>query len=137
MTKEECYKILNVKPDATAEQIKISYKKLIKKYHPDTYKGDKNFATEKTMQVVSAFKFLNKNNVSKPIRKQNNNQNKKQTIKTKPQKAETVKPQNEKIINKKNITKPKFPIKAIEGDVIVIVVLSIILIVLLVIFANL
>lgn len=58
MTIEESYKILGLKPDATESDVRAAYKRQIKKYHPDTYKGDKNVANEKTMQINQAYRIL-------------------------------------------------------------------------------
>ena len=56
MTIEESYKVLKLKPGATENEIRSAYKAQIKKYHPDTFKGDKNVATEKTMQINQAYR---------------------------------------------------------------------------------
>ena len=48
------YKILDVKKDATQEEIKISYKNLMKKYHPDLYQGDKTYAEKKAKEINGA-----------------------------------------------------------------------------------
>lgn len=58
MTIEESYKVLKLKPGATENEIRSAYKTQIKKYHPDTFKGDKNVATEKTMQINQAYRIL-------------------------------------------------------------------------------
>ena len=52
------YQILNVKQTATKAEIKSAYKSLIKKYHPDIYKGDKAFAERKTKEINEAFDTL-------------------------------------------------------------------------------
>ena len=58
MTIEESYKVLKLKPGATEDEIRSSYKKLIKQFHPDTYKGDKEEATLKTIQINQAYRIL-------------------------------------------------------------------------------
>ena len=52
------YEILKVKQNASQETIKTSYKKLIKKYHPDIYKGDKNYAEKMTKELNIAYDTL-------------------------------------------------------------------------------
>ena len=39
------FKILGVSKNATDKEIKNAYRKLAKKYHPDTYQGDKKIAS--------------------------------------------------------------------------------------------
>ena len=52
---KDCYSILNVKQDMPLDEIKSSYRKLLKKYHPDTYIGDKQFAQAKTIELNKAY----------------------------------------------------------------------------------
>lgn len=52
------YQILGVKENASQKEIKTAYKKLIKKYHPDIYSGDKTFAKQKTQEINSAYDIL-------------------------------------------------------------------------------
>lgn len=52
------YEILELKKGASQEDIKKSYKRLIKKYHPDIYKGDKTFAEKKTAAINVAYDVL-------------------------------------------------------------------------------
>lgn len=52
------YKILHVFQNANPDEIKSSYKKLVKKYHPDLYKGDKNFAEQKIKEINEAYDVL-------------------------------------------------------------------------------
>lgn len=51
------YEILEVKRTATAEEIKKSYRKLVKKYHPDLNPGDK-VAEEKFKKISEAYETL-------------------------------------------------------------------------------
>jgi len=48
--------ILELQPGATKEEIKKSYRRLSKKYHPDVSKDDE--ATEKFIAINEAYKFL-------------------------------------------------------------------------------
>jgi len=54
----DLYIILNVKSDATSEEIKKSYKKLILKYHPDKNKDNKDYYKKKFIDIQQAFKIL-------------------------------------------------------------------------------
>ena len=58
------YRILEIEKDATQDEIKKAYRKMVKKYHPDKL-GDigeeaKNAATEKFRMVQEAYDELNK-----------------------------------------------------------------------------
>ncbi len=52
------YEILGISSNASQEDIKSAYKKLIKKYHPDLYQGDKTFAEKKTKEINEAYDTL-------------------------------------------------------------------------------
>ena len=52
------YELLEVSPSASVEVIKNAYKTLAKKYHPDTYGGDKTFAEEKMKALNEAMSIL-------------------------------------------------------------------------------
>ena len=52
------YQILQIPTNASKQQIKNSYKKLVKQYHPDLYVGDKNFAEQKIIQINEAYEVL-------------------------------------------------------------------------------
>ncbi|CAM3204719.1 DnaJ domain-containing protein [Vibrio rarus] len=56
---ETYYTILNVLPDSDGSVIRGAYKALAKKYHPDTYKGDKKFANEMMQKINMAYQVLN------------------------------------------------------------------------------
>ncbi|MBR3972224.1 MAG: DnaJ domain-containing protein [Ruminococcus sp.] len=51
------YTILGVKEDATDEQIKVAYRELAKKYHPDNYQNSplKDLANEKMQEINEAY----------------------------------------------------------------------------------
>ena len=50
------YEILHVSQDAPVEIIKLAYKGLAQKYHPDRYKGAD--ANEKIVQIREAYETL-------------------------------------------------------------------------------
>ncbi|MGV8119544.1 MAG: DnaJ domain-containing protein [Candidatus Xenobiia bacterium LiM19] len=51
------YKILGVDPSAEAEVITSAYKALVRKYHPDTYKGPD--AEDRMKEINEAYEVLN------------------------------------------------------------------------------
>ena len=57
MAQKNYYDILNVKKDATADEIKSAYRTLAKKYHPDLHPGD-NEAAEKFKEINEAYETL-------------------------------------------------------------------------------
>lgn len=60
------YKVLGVSEDATQEEIRAAYLKLVKKYHPDKYVDNplKDLATEKLKEINEAYEMLTKKNGS-------------------------------------------------------------------------
>lgn len=52
------YQILGVMPDAEAVVITAAYRALASLYHPDKWKGDKNFATNKMADINVAYETL-------------------------------------------------------------------------------
>ncbi len=52
------YNLLNLPKSASHQQIKNSYKKLVKQYHPDLYVGDKEFAEQKIKEINEAYSIL-------------------------------------------------------------------------------
>ncbi len=58
------YEKLGLSKNATQKEIKNAYKHLVKKYHPDVYQGDKNYAEKMIKEINGAYDIL-----SNPIKK--------------------------------------------------------------------
>ena len=69
------YDILEVSETASEEVIRMAYKALAKKYHPDVFQGDSKEAEEKMKQINEAFETLS--NKEKREQYDNNLRNKK------------------------------------------------------------
>ena len=54
---KDYYDVLGITKDANEEEIKLAYKKLAKKYHPDLNRTDKN-AKEKFIELKEAYDTL-------------------------------------------------------------------------------
>ena len=54
------YKILGVSPEASDEEIKLAYRELVHKYHPDKYVGTDlaDMATEKMKEINAAYEEI-------------------------------------------------------------------------------
>lgn len=52
------YEILKISKDASDKEIKNAYKKMVKKYHPDLYVADKEFAEKKIKEINEAYNIL-------------------------------------------------------------------------------
>jgi hypothetical protein len=54
------YKILGVSPEASDEEIKLAYRELVHKYHPDKYVGTdlSDMATEKMKEINAAYEEI-------------------------------------------------------------------------------
>lgn len=57
MTKKDYYEVLGIKKEASGDEIKSSYRKLVKKYHPDKNPGDK-VAEQRFKEVQEAYDVL-------------------------------------------------------------------------------
>ena len=56
------YEILEVSTNASKEVIKNAYRALIKKYHPDSYTGNKLYAENKLKKINEAYEVLSDDN---------------------------------------------------------------------------
>ena len=52
------YEILGVSPEDTPEQIRKQYKKLARKFHPDTTNLDKDYAEAEFKKISAAYEKL-------------------------------------------------------------------------------
>jgi tetratricopeptide (TPR) repeat protein len=57
MTIAECYRLLQLSPQASLAEVKASYRRLARQYHPDVNSSDRH-AQEKFIQVTEAYKQL-------------------------------------------------------------------------------
>ena len=51
------YQTLGIKSNATAEELKVSYRKLVVKFHPDKNPGD-HFSEERFLEIQEAYNIL-------------------------------------------------------------------------------
>lgn len=56
LSSSDCYEILGIQSGASQKEIKIAYRKLSLKYHPDRNKNEKD--GEKFKQIIEAYQFL-------------------------------------------------------------------------------
>lgn len=56
MNATKCYEILGVEEGASQKEIKVAYRKLSLKYHPDRNKNEKD--GEKFKEIIAAYQFL-------------------------------------------------------------------------------
>lgn len=54
----ECYRLLELAPNAGVEEIKASYRRLARRYHPDVNPDHREQAHSKFIQLTEAYKFL-------------------------------------------------------------------------------
>jgi len=52
--------ILQLPEEATLEQIKIHYRSLLRRYHPDTCREAPEICAEKTRTIVAAYRLITK-----------------------------------------------------------------------------
>lgn len=62
MNPADCYRLLELKSGASFDDIKASYRRLARRYHPDVNPGDLR-AKERFIEITAAYKFLIANGV--------------------------------------------------------------------------
>lgn len=101
------YEILGVSTNATEKEIRTSYIEKIKKYHPDTFDGDKSFAEKQTSLITEAYTTLKDTTLRMRYDLRNNvsvsSNTSKQTKKPQPQKPK----ENAQKKTEKTQAKPK------------------------------
>ena len=62
------YKILDISPNATDDEVKSAYRELARKYHPDNYVNNPlaDLAQEKMQQINEAYDAIMKERKSEP-----------------------------------------------------------------------
>ncbi|MBD2001341.1 DnaJ domain-containing protein [Leptolyngbya sp. FACHB-541] len=58
MNLADCYRLLGLRTGASCDEIKASYRRLARQYHPDVNPGNQQQAKEKFIQLTDAYKFL-------------------------------------------------------------------------------
>ena len=73
ITVRDPYKVLGIRENASEEDIKVAYKRLVKKYHPDQYANNPlaDLAQEKLREINEAYDSLMKNKSNKQSYNQN------------------------------------------------------------------
>jgi molecular chaperone DnaJ len=71
------YAVLGVNQNATDEEIKVAYRELVKKYHPDRYVNNplSDLANEKMQEINEAYEMITNMRSGKQTYQQNNNNN--------------------------------------------------------------
>ncbi|TFY79613.1 hypothetical protein EWM64_g4398 [Hericium alpestre] len=67
-TKNDAYSMLGIRHDASDEDIKIAYKKLALKWHPDRHLNDKERATQRFIEIHDAYRALTTPQLATPDR---------------------------------------------------------------------
>ena len=145
------YEILGVSTNATEKEIRTSYIEKIKKYHPDTFDGDKSFAEKQTALITEAYTTLKdstlrmrydlRNNISvsfntlkqtkkpQPQKPKENAQKKTEKPQAKPKKEQ--KKEEKPVKNDKNdVKKPKYTKKQLIEDIFIVLLAGLLIFIL-------
>lgn len=69
MTLSECYQLLGLDIGASFEEVKTSYRRLVRRYHPDVNPSNPAWAQEKFIELTDAYQYLIKTLNSPKTRK--------------------------------------------------------------------
>jgi tetratricopeptide (TPR) repeat protein len=58
MTLTECYRVLGLKSGASFEEVKTSYRRLVRRYHPDVNPSNAEWAKEKFIELTHAYQHV-------------------------------------------------------------------------------
>lgn len=58
MNLSDCYRLLELRADASFEEVKTSYRRLVRRYHPDVNPDRPAWAKDKFIEVTEAYQFL-------------------------------------------------------------------------------
>lgn len=64
------YDVLEIKENASIEVIKAAYKTLAKKYHPDNWCGQEDFANQRFVEIRNAYEVLSDETLKKQYNEQ-------------------------------------------------------------------
>ena len=94
------YDVLGVNSNISDIELKEVYFSLLKRYHPDTYLGDKDFASKKTAEINEAYTEITNFRAKHPVENE---------VKEQSKVTETVKEQ--KTVKQKDINYRKMPVE--------------------------
>ena len=68
MSVNDPYKVLEISPEATDEEVKTAYREMARKYHPDNYANNplSDLAQEKMQEINEAYDTIIRGGAGKP-----------------------------------------------------------------------
>ena len=97
------YDILEIKENASIEVIKAAYKTLAKKYHPDNWRGQEDFANQRFVEIGKAYEVLS----DEALRKQYDEKLRQDKNISSGQNAQTFNAHNDEDVTNKRKDKPQ------------------------------
>lgn len=62
LDRQSAFAVLELEPDATGDEVRVAYRRLMRDYHPDRVadmpKGFRDFATQRAQEINAAYAFL-------------------------------------------------------------------------------